>query len=592
MKRLVTALLVLLAAGPIRAADTISWQPWSDAAFATAKREHKFVIMDLEAVWCHWCHVMDETTYKDPKVISLMGSRYVAVRVDQDSRPDLANRYEDYGWPATIVFAADGSEIARRRGYLNPAEMASMLQAIIDDPSPGPSVTSLANPGGGRGARPADASADELRKRLISRYDRTVGGWSVEHRFLDADNVEYCLRAASRGDAEADAIARDMLRLQVQLVDPAWGGVYQYSAAGDWIHPHFEKIMSMQTDNLRTYSMAASLWPEWGYQVPAGNIARFLRGFLTSPEGSFYTSQDADLIQGEHAAEYFSLDDAGRRARGIPRVDMHRYSRENGWAISALCALSGATGDPAALKDARRAADWVVAHRSLAGGGFRHDEVDAAGPFLGDTLSMGSAFLALYQSTGDAAWLNRAESADDFIAAHFGRASEPGFASTDTTTSSFPKPLPEFDESVALARFANLLGHASGRPADHAVAESSLRWAMDPANVGRRGAYTGGLLLAVEEIRTDPLHVTVVGGKDDPVAQDMFAAARRVPTTYRLLEWWDRREGGPPRGESIFPDLKKPAAYLCANGACSSPIPDGAALSKRLAKVVAAAGGE
>jgi uncharacterized protein len=592
MKRLVTALLVLLAAGPIRAADSITWQPWSDAAFATAKTEHKFVIMDLEAVWCHWCHVMDETTYRDPKVISLMGSRYIAVRVDQDSRPDFANRYEDYGWPATIVFAADGSEIARRRGYLNPAEMASMLQAIIDDPSPGPSVTSLANPGSGRAARPADASADELRKRLISGYDRTVGGWSVEHRFLDADNVEYCLRAASRGDAEADAIARDMLRLQVQLVDPAWGGVYQYSAAGDWVHPHFEKIMSMQTDNLRTYSMAASLWPEWGYQVPARNIARFLRGFLRSPEGSFYTSQDADLVPGEHAAEYFSLDDAGRRARGIPRVDMHRYSRENGWAISALCALSGATGDPAALQDGRRAADWVVAHRSLAGGGFRHDEVDAAGPFLGDTLSMGSAFLALYLSTGDAAWLNRAESAADFIAAHFGRQNEPGFASADTTTSSFPKPLPEFDESVALARFANLLGHASGRPADHAVAESSLRWAMAPGNVGRRGAYTGGLLLAGEEIRTDPLHVTVVGGKDDPVAQDMFAAARRVPTTYRLLEWWDRREGGPPRGESIFPDLKKPAAYLCANGACSSPIPDGVALSKRLAKVVAAAGGE
>jgi hypothetical protein len=590
--RLLTFAFVLFAAGQARAAEAIAWQPWSDAAFATAKREHKFVIMDLQAVWCHWCHVMEETTYRDPKVISLMGSRYIAVRVDQDSRPDLANRYEDYGWPATIVFAADGSEIVRRRGYLNPAEMASMLQAIIDDPSPGPSVTSLSPAGAGREARPADASSDELRQRLLSGYDRTVGGWSVEHRFLDADNVEYCLRAASRGDAEAEAIARDMLRLQTQLFDPAWGGVYQYSAAGDWVHPHFEKIMAMQTDNLRIYSLAASLWPEWGYRVPAGNVARFLRGFLESPDGSFYTSQDADLVPGEHAAEYFSLDDAGRRARGVPRVDMHRYSRENGWAISALCALSGATGDKGALKDAKGAADWVVAHRSLPGGGFRHDEADAAGPFLGDTLSMGSAFLALYMQTGDAAWMSRAESAVDFIGAHFGRGGEPGFASSDTTTASFPRPVPQFDESIALARFANLLGHASGRPADHAMAESSLRWAMSPGNVARRGSYTGGLLLAGEELRTDPLHVTVVGKKDDPVAQAMFAAAQRAPTAYRLLEWWDRREGGPPRGESIFPDLERPAAYLCANGACSSPIPDGAALSKRLDKVVAAAGGE
>jgi uncharacterized protein YyaL (SSP411 family) len=583
---------VALVAGQARAADAVAWRPWSDAAFAEAKREHKFVIMDLEAVWCHWCHVMDETTYRDPKVISLMGARYVAVRVDQDSRPDLANRYEDYGWPATIVFAADGSEIVRRRGYINPMEMASMLQAIIDDPSPGPSVTSLAPASGAASARPRDASTDELKKRLISGYDRSVGGWSVEHRFLDADNVEYCMRAASRGDHEAEAIARDMLRLQRQLFDPAWGGVYQYSAAGDWVHPHFEKIMSTQTDNLRIYSMAAALWPEWGYQGASGDVARYLRSFLEGPDGAFYTSQDADLVPGEHAAEYFSLEDAGRRARGVPRVDKHQYSRENGWAISALCAFSGATGDAGALREARRAADWVVAHHSLPGGGFRHDETDAAGPFLGDTLSMGSAFLSLYMATGDQEWLSRAESAADFIGAHFARGADAGFASSDTTAASFPKPTPEFDESVALARFANLLGRASGRPADHAMAASSLRWAMAPENVGRRGSYTGGLLLAGEELRTDPLHVTVVGGKDDPAAQAMFAAARRAPTAYRLLEWWDRREGGPPRGESIFPDLPKSAAYLCANGACSSPIPSGAALSKRIAKVEASAGAE
>ena len=592
MKRLLLlAALTVLVPGRVRAAGTIDWQPWSDAAFAQAKKEHKFVIMDLEAVWCHWCHVMDETTYKDPKVVSLMGSRYVSVRVDQDSRPDLANRYEDYGWPATIVFAADGSEIVRRRGYLNPAEMASMLQAIIDDPSPGPSVTSLATAGAGQ-TKSSDAPTGELQQRLLSGYDRTVGGWSVEHRFLDADNVEYCLRAASRGNAEANAIARDMLRLQQQLIDPAWGGVYQYSAAGDWVHPHFEKIMAMQADNLRIYSLAAALWPDWGYQSPAGSIAHYLGGFLQSPEGSFYTSQDADLVPGEHAAEYFSLDDAGRRARGIPRVDTHRYARENGWAISALVAYSGATGDPLPLKEALRAAGWVVANRGLPGGGFRHDEADAAGPFLGDTLSMGSAFLALYQATGDAAWVGRAQSAADFVTTHFGRGDEPGFASSDTTTQSFPRPLPQFDEAIALARFANLLGHASGRPADHILAESSLRWAMSAENVRHRGSYTGGLLLAGEELRTEPLHVTVVGRMDDPVAQAMFAAANRVPTAYRLVEWWDRREGAPPRGESIFPDLDKPAAYLCANGACSSPIPDSAALTTRLGKVIGASGSE
>ncbi len=586
MGRLLIPAMLAFAAARAGATDAIAWRPWSDAAFAAAKSEHRFVIMDLEAVWCHWCHVMDETTYRDPRVVSLIGARYVAVKVDQDSRPDLANRYEDYGWPATIVFAADGSEIVRRRGYMTPAEMASMLQAIIDDPSPGPSVTS------GTGPVPGGAMEPEMRRRLLSGYDRAVGGWSVEHKFLDADNVEFCLRAAARGDADAAAIARDMLRLELQLIDPAWGGAYQYSAGGDWVHPHFEKIMAVQADNLRIYSLASAQWTGAGYEGAAADIDRYLRNFLVGGDGAFYTSQDADLVPGEHGGDYFLLGDRKRRARGVPRIDTHRYARENGWAIAALCGFSDATGQPGPLGEAVRAADWVIANRALPGGGFRHDENDAAGPFLGDTLAMGSAFLALYEATGDKAWLGRAGAASEFIKAHFSLGPEPGFASSDTTAPVSPRPRPEYDESIALARFANLLGHATGRPADHALAESSLKWALAPDVAGRRGSYCGGLLLATEELRTEPLHVTVVGRRDDPVAMALYAAALRAPTAYKLVEWWDRREGPPPRGESIFPDLDHSAAYLCANGACSSPISDAAKLTPRLDRALAAAGGQ
>src|SRR2546430_13534532 len=129
MKKLSIATSVVLvaalgAATPPKKVTAIAWQPWSDAAFEQARREKKFVMLDLEAVWCHWCHVMDETTYQDETVKRLMAERYIAVRVDQDSRPDLSNRYEDYGWPATIVFGPDGGEIVKRRGYLVPGQMA------------------------------------------------------------------------------------------------------------------------------------------------------------------------------------------------------------------------------------------------------------------------------------------------------------------------------------------------------------------------------------------------------------------------------------------------------------------------------------
>src|SRR3978361_1615775 len=117
-------------AAPVEpAAPAISWHPWSDEIFAQAKRENKFVLLDLEAVWCHWCHVMAETTYRDPAVVALMGDRYLAVRVGQDSPRALANRYEDYGWPATVIYAPDGTEIVKKQGYIEPRGMVRLLKA-------------------------------------------------------------------------------------------------------------------------------------------------------------------------------------------------------------------------------------------------------------------------------------------------------------------------------------------------------------------------------------------------------------------------------------------------------------------------------
>jgi uncharacterized protein len=138
MRRLVAALLLIWTATGYAAAPAakIDWQPWSDGVFERAARENRFVLLDLEAVWCHWCHVMDEVTYSDPKVVALIKSRYIPVRVDQDSRPDISRRYENYGWPATVVFNAQGGEIVKRRGYLAPPVMISMLEEIIVDPSP------------------------------------------------------------------------------------------------------------------------------------------------------------------------------------------------------------------------------------------------------------------------------------------------------------------------------------------------------------------------------------------------------------------------------------------------------------------------
>ncbi len=562
------------------ASDAIVWQPWSNSIFDQAKREGRFVLLDLGTSWCHWCHVMEDVTYRDPAVTRLIGQRYLAVRVDADSRPDLSNRYEDYGWPATVVFNNDGSEIVKRRGYLPPEQMASMLQAIIDDPTPGPSVVAETPlvPSGADTINPG--KRNELRQTLVESYDHINLGWGSGQKFLDWDTIEYCITQTLRGDRALERMARETLGAQLNLLDPAWGGVYQYSTDGDWVHPHFEKIVQMQAENLRIYALAYALWHDETYLEAANRIRDYLREFLTSPDGAFYTSQDADLVDGEHAAGYFKLSDSQRRTQGIPRVDTHVYARENGWVINALTVLYSVSAQKAALADAIRSALWICDHRALPGGGFRHDETDDSGPYLGDTLSMGRAFLALYSCTGDRSWLQKAMGSVDYISKNF--STDVGFVTSPNIGGIKSKP--QLDENVNLARLACLLWHYTGETGYRTIAERAMRYVNNPAAIEHRGYQVAGVLLAADELELSPPHITVVGHKDDPKAEELFRAAIRQPITFKRIEWLDDREGALPNPDVAYPTLPKAAAFFCTDQACSAPVFVVAALVAEISK--------
>ena len=579
MKKLCSLVLLFCLSAIARGTEPakIDWQPWSESIFNKATGEHRFVLLDLEAVWCHWCHVMDEITYRDPKVIELIKTRYIAVKVDQDSRPDLSARYEDYGWPATVVFNSDGSEIVKRQGYIPPMPMASMLQAIIDDPSPGPSILPEAPIEPTKDAMLAPNEREKLQKILRDRYDPKNKGWGTEQKFLSWDIIEYCLRQASRGGTAFGKMAHETLDVQRQLIDPVWGGVYQYSTDGDWKHPHFEKIMQMQAENLRIYAEAYALWKNPADLKSARKIRDYLRNFLTSPAGAFYTSQDADLKPGEHSGDYFALDDAARRKRGTPRIDQNIYARENGWAINALASFYAVTGDESALTNATRAAQWILTERALPEGGFRHDAENSGGPYLSDTISMARVFLQLYGVTGDRVWLKRADDAMMFIGANFN--SDVGYVPFAQRIANTLAPRPNVDENVAVARIANLLSYYTKNPKCYAIAEHAMKFLSAPAICENRGYQVAGILLAGEEMTTPPLHITIVGAKNDAAARRLFQAAIGQPSTYKRVEWWDRKEGLLPNPDVDYPDVGKAAAFLCTDRRCSVPIFDPAKIS-------------
>jgi hypothetical protein len=566
------ALLLLSCAATSAEEAKIDWQPWSESIFEKARQEQRFVLLDLGAVWCHWCHVMEEITYRDPKVVALINARYIAVRVDQDSRPDLSNRYENYGWPATIVFNTDGSEIVKRQGYIPPKPMASLLQAIIDDPSPGPSVVAEApwepTPDGELKA----AQRDKLRAILRDAYDPKNRGWGSVHKYLNWDIIEYCMSEADRGGGDFERMARETLDAQRQLIDPVWGGVYQYSTDGDWKHPHFEKIMQMQAENLRIYAEAYSFWKEPAYLGAAKKIRGYMENFLKSPEGVFYTSQDADLVPGEHSADYFSLSDSKRRQRGIPRIDRHIYTRENAWAINALAALYSTTGDESALTEASRAAKWIMANRSLSESGFRHDAQNDGGPYLGDSTYMARAFLNLYAVTADREWLNRAEKTAEFIETNF--KGDAGYLAFVRPLAGKLEPHPQVDENVAVGRVMNLLCHYTGNARYLEMARRAMRYLSASSVSENHGFEVGGILLTDHELNTPPLHVTIVGRKDDAAARTLFHSAIANRATYKRVEWWDQSEGNLPNPDVQYPELDKAAAFVCTERSCSPPIFD------------------
>ncbi len=265
----------------------IDWQPWSADLFQRATAEQKLVLLDLGAGWCHWCHVMDDLTYEDATVAKILRSHFIAVRVDQDTRPDLAHRYEDYGWPATIIFKWDGTELAKRRGYIPPKPMASMLQAFVDEPTPGPSIDAPTTFQPADRSTLSEAQRSAMRERFVAAFDTERGGWGDVHKYLNWNALEWCLLEGAAGDHEMEAQAHRTLDAGQKLIDPVWGGVYQYSTDGDWDHPHFEKIMPFQAENMRIFALTATLWQEPKWIESAQNIHRYLRAFLTSPEGAF-----------------------------------------------------------------------------------------------------------------------------------------------------------------------------------------------------------------------------------------------------------------------------------------------------------------
>ena len=296
----------------------IHWRPWGEPAFAEARRLGRPVLLSLSAVWCHWCHVMDETTYSDPRVIAAVNTHYVPIRVDNDRHPDVNRRYNMGGWPTTAFLAASGDPLTGAT-YMPPDQMLQALERVNEFFAA--NRTALLTLGATEHAHAAEAEAEaayaplggsprrggvsaldfggdldvpgdipaEIALRIVRAFDPLHGGLGADPKFPQADVFAFVLAFAEpRGGGDPMHVAhhtsalvtpgrvREVVRTTLErmagggLYDHVAGGFFRYATRRDWSVPHYEKMLE---DNARLASLYLEATVLARGDAPAGDEA-------------------------------------------------------------------------------------------------------------------------------------------------------------------------------------------------------------------------------------------------------------------------------------------------------------------------------
>ncbi len=397
-----------------RAAE-IPWQHWGPEAFALARSSDRPILLSLSAVWCHWCHVMDETSYSDPDVIAAIARDFVPIRVDNDERPDINARYNMGGWPTTAFLAPDGS-ILTGATYLPPpamrqaltrlahyyAEHRDKIEAVMeearhesDTPLPATALD--------------ESAADALFERARTSYDERHGGFGDAPKFPQCDLLEFLLDDGLAGRHESLAMTIRTLRAMAGggTYDRIEGGFFRYSTTADWSVPHFEKMAEDHGALLRILARLLAYEHDAALQIALEQSTAYVRATLYDAErGVFCGSQDAD-------ERYFALDAAERARNERPFVDPTSYTAWSAALAGAFAQVALVTGAEEHADIARRVLDTLDAQMRDSDGlmlrVWRAGEEPRVRGILADQCAMIAASLDAYEALGEERFFERAD---------------------------------------------------------------------------------------------------------------------------------------------------------------------------------------
>ena len=558
MKRFLVVSILMLFVVIVNAQQKINWMPFDDAAFEKAADEGKPIHLYLQANWCHWCHVMEDSTYHNSDVIEYLNENFVCVKADQDARPDLANKYRDYGWPALIFYTSEGKEMVKRPGYISPTYFQKLLKAIVKDPSPEVEYTKTKVQKSIQGS----SLKQIIQERLNSSLDLEVGGYDQAQKYVAFDTFEYCLENA------ADASFKSWLNKSIEgsfgLNDPVWGGVYQYSTHYDWEHLHFEKLLTIQARYIKMYTMFDAALGDAQSIKKAKHIAEYVQRFLTPAVGGFYNSQDADIIAGVHSESYFDKSDNERLKEGIPRIDSNVFTSNSARYAEALLYLWASTGDKKYLKKGEATLKFLCSRVTKEGSVPHQASLDLL--YAEDFLYLSEALITLRKVNSEP-WIEKQTlSLLDFGLERF--TNQEGLFNSFIGENGL-SPLPLVGENIHLARIYNQAGLLFG-DTRFTKAAKIIYSVLSNDKYYREVRNEPSYLLLGEELSKTYYEASIVlkeGENLDELQRKLIALGKSniQINTYEL-------DNLPKAKEELFGGLGFSALFFCTDSYCSSPI--------------------
>src|SRR5580704_2743233 len=311
----------------------IRWHEWGEEAFATAQSENKPILLDIGAVWCHWCHVMDRESYDNPEIAEIVNQHFVAVKVDRDERPDIDSRYQvavtsisgQGGWPLTAFLTPDGKPFYGGT-YFPPDDhygrpsfkrvLLSISNAyhekngdVIEQAKLVEGAISHTETFAGKSANFSPTVIDAIVQSALKMYDPQNGGFGSAPKFPHPAALDLLIDQYARS---ADENLRNVFVTSLEkmarggVYDQLAGGFHRYSVDEGWIVPHFEKMCYDNSELLKNYVHAYQATGSEFFASVARDIIRWMDEWLSDRgRGGFYASQDADISMDDDG-DYFT----------------------------------------------------------------------------------------------------------------------------------------------------------------------------------------------------------------------------------------------------------------------------------------------